>query len=322
MCRKCEFMNHKKILKAIKKYDNIVIARHVGGDPDALGSSIGLKEILKHNFPNKNVYVVGNTCTRFKYFGLMDKVTETENTLLIVTDTPDIKRVEGVSLDSFEYKIKIDHHPFVEEFCDIEWIDDTASSASQMIIEFAFKCNLKIPTSAAEKLYMGIVGDTGRFLYNYTSVKTFDLVSKLIKKTNIDFTSLYSQMYIRNLNDIKFSAYLTTNMTVTANKLAYIKLDDKTLKEHNVDASTAGNLINNFDNIDEILVTIFCSEDTINNYIKCSIRSRGPIINEVAQKFNGGGHALASGAKLKNFEECDELIKELEETCRKYINEV
>jgi len=316
-------MNYKKILKMIKKYDNIVIARHIGADPDALGSSVGLKEILENNFPNKKIYVTGNSSTRFKYFGLMDKNIENiEESLLIITDTPDKKRVDCVSVDSFKYKIKIDHHPFVERFCDIEWIDDKASSASQMIIELALKCNLKIPASAAEKLYMGIVGDTGRFMYNYTTTKTFDLVSKLIKKTNIDFTSLYSQMYLRNLNDIKFNAYITTNMTVTKNKIAYIKLDDKTLKEHNVDASTAGNLINNFDNIDEILVIIFCSEDVINNYIKCSIRSRGPIINEVAQKFNGGGHALASGAKLKTFEECDELIKSLEETCEKYLNEV
>jgi phosphoesterase RecJ-like protein len=307
----------------IKKYDNIVISRHIGADPDALGSSVGLKEILKYNFPNKNIYVVGNSSARFKYFGLMDKnIENTSSTLLIVTDTPDKKRVDGVLPDSFDYKIKIDHHPFVEKFCDIEWIDDTASSASQMIIELAFKCNLKIPSEAAEKLYMGIVGDTGRFMYNYTSVKTFELVYKLIKKTNIDFVSLYEPMYLRNLNDIKFNAYLTTNMTVTENKLAYIKLDDKTLKEHNVDASTAGNLINNFDNIDEILVTIFCSEDVLNNYIKCSIRSRGPIINDIAAKFNGGGHALASGAKLKSFEECDELIKSLEEACEKYINEV
>lgn len=315
-------MNYKKIIKVIKKYNNIVIARHIGGDPDALGSSIGLKEILKYNFPNKNIYVVGSNVNRFKYFGQMDKNVEVKDALLIITDTPDKKRVDGVVLDSFKYKIKIDHHPFVEKFCDIEIIDDKASSASQMIIEFAFNCNLKIPLKAAENLYMGVVGDTGRFMYNYTSVKTFDLVSKLIKKTGIDFTSLYSQMYLRNLNDIKFSAYLTNNLTVTNNKLAYIKLDDKTLKDHNVDASTAGNLINNFDNIDEILVTIFCSEDIINNYIKCSIRSRGPIVNEIAQEFNGGGHALASGAKLKSFKECDELIKKLDEACEKYINKV
>lgn len=313
-------MNYKQILKKIKKYNDIVIARHIGADPDALGSTIGLKDIIKENFPNKNVYVVGNSSSRFRYLGIMDKLPEdTSNALLIVTDTPDKKRVDGVNVDRFSYKIKIDHHPFIEEFCDIEWIDDTASSASQMIIEFALKCNLKIPKEAAEKLYVGVVGDTERFLHSYTTTKTFDLVSTLIKKTNIDFTSLYSRMYLRSLTDIRFNGFLASNLIVTENKLAYIKLDEKTLKEHNVDPSTAGNLINNFYNIDEILVIAFCSEDAGNNYIKCSIRSSGPIINEVASKFNGGGHALASGAKPKSFEEVDELLKQLDEECRKYI---
>jgi len=313
-------MKYKQILKQIKKYNNIVIARHIGGDPDAFGSSLGLKEIILANFPNKNVYVAGTPTSKFKYFGGIDKTPDdVSGALLIVTDTPNKKRVDCAAIDHYAYKIKIDHHPFVEEFCDLEVIDDTASSASQMIIEFAFECKLKIPKEAAEKLYMGVVGDTGRFMYNYTTVKTFDLVSKLIKKTNIDFTSLYTQMYLRNLNDYKFNAYITSNLVVTENKLAYLKIDNNTLKEHNVDASTAGNLIENFNNIEEILVIILCSEDVANNYIKCSIRSRGPIVNETAAKFNGGGHALASGAKPKTFEQVDELIKELDKVCRDYL---
>lgn len=316
-------MKHKNILKMIKKYDSIVIARHIGGDPDAFGSSTGLKEIILHNFPNKKVYVTGAPAAKFRYFGEIDKLPDDlSNTLLIITDTPDKKRIDCIDIKNFSYTVKIDHHPFVEEFCDIEWIDDTASSASQMIIEFALENKLNIPYLAAKNLFMGVVGDTGRFMYNYTTAKTFDLVLKLVNKTNLDFTSLYSQMYLRSLKDYKFNAYITSNLIVTENKLAYIKLDDKTLKEHNVDASTAGNLIENFNSIEEILVVITCSEDVTNNYIKCSIRSRGPIINEVAQKFNGGGHALASGAKLKSFEECDKLIKCLDETCKKYINEV
>ena len=313
-------MKYKQILKQIKKYNNIVIARHIGGDPDAFGSSLGLKEIILANFPNKNVYVAGTPTSKFKYFGGIDKTPDdVSGALLIVTDTPNKKRVDCAAIDHYAYKIKIDHHPFVEEFCDLEVIDDTASSASQMIIEFALECKLKIPYEAAEKLYMGVVGDTGRFMYNYTTTKTFDLVSQLIKKTNLDFTSLYPQMYLRSLNDYKFNAYITSNLTITENKLAYIKLDDKTLKEHNVDSSTAGNLIENFHNIEEILVVITCSEDVNNNYIKCSIRSRGPVINEAAAKFNGGGHALASGAKPKDFETVDELIKELDKVCAKYL---
>lgn len=314
-------MKYKQILKQIKKYDNIVIARHIGGDPDAFGSASGLKEIILTNFPNKKVYVVGNGASRFRYFGLVEKRPEdVSNMLLIVTDTANKARVDCPNIDEFEYKIKIDHHPFVEKFCDLEVIDDTASSASQIIIEFALECKLKISYEAAEKLYMGVVGDTARFMHSYTTCKTFDLVSELIKKTNLNFTSLYEQMYMRSLNDYKFNAYITTNLVVTENKLAYIKLNKDVLKEYNVDASTAGNLIENFSNIEEILTIITCSEDVGNNYIKCSIRSRGPVVNEVAANFNGGGHTLASGAKPKTFEEADELIKQLDQVCKEYLN--
>ncbi len=313
-------MNFKQVLKQIKKYNEIVIARHIGGDPDAYGSSIGLKEIIQYNFPNKNVYVAGAPSAKFRYFGDMDRVPDdVSNALLIVTDTPDRRRVDGVLPTDFKYRIKIDHHPFVEKFCEIELIDNTASSASQMIIELAFKCKLKIPYSAAEKLFMGVVGDTGRFMYSYTTTKTFDLVSKLIKNTNLNFTSLYPQMYLRSYNDYKFNAYITNNLVITDNKLAYLKITNDVLKENNVDASTAGNLIETFNNIEEILVIILCSEDLANNQIKCSIRSRGPIVNEVAARFNGGGHALASGAKPKSFEEVDELIKALDEVCADYL---
>lgn len=309
----------KQILKRIKKYDMIVIARHVGADPDALGSSIGLKEIIKYNFPNKQVYVVGSPAARFKYMGMLDKLPEdTQNALLIVTDTPDIKRIDGAIPSNFKETIKIDHHPFIEKFGSLEWIDDSASSVSQMIIKLVKNTGLKIQQQSAEKLYMGVVSDTERFLHDYTTTTTFDLVSWLIKKTNIPFTKLYPQLYMRNLNDIRFSGYIAQNLVVTENKLGYIILTEDILKENHVDSSTAGNLINTFGHIEEILVLAFFSEDQANHYIKSSIRSRGPVINEVASHFNGGGHALASGAKPQTLEEVQAFIEELDKTCKEY----
>ena len=58
---------YRKIYKEIKKYPNIVIARHIGPDPDALGSQFALKELILNRFPKKNVYVVGNHSSRFKF---------------------------------------------------------------------------------------------------------------------------------------------------------------------------------------------------------------------------------------------------------------
>ena len=310
---------YKKIIKQIKKYDTIIIARHIGADPDALASSIALKELIELNFQNKNVYVVGSPANKFKYIGELDKCPDNvSNALLIVTDTPDKKRVDGVDISKFKYKIKIDHHPFVEEYCDLEFIDDTASSASQIIIDLALTNKLKLNQSIASKLYIGVVSDTNRFLYNYTTTKTFDLVSKLIKITNIDFTNLYENIYMRNFKEIKFSGYISSNLILKESGLAYIKIPDNILKENEVDAGTPGNLIENFNCIEEIKVLVFLSEDINNKYIKCNIRSKGPIINEIASHYNGGGHALASGAKLDSFESADKLLKELDNLCKKY----
>src|SRR5574344_1907054 len=165
---------YKKIYKKIKKYDTIVIARHIGPDPDALGSSIALRDIILNTFPKKKVYTIGTPASRFRFLGVLDKLPEEidDDTLLIVTDTPDKRRVDGVDTSLFKHTIKIDHHPFVEQFCDIEWIDDTASSASQLIMELVFKTNLKLTKEAAEKLYVGLVSDTNRFLYYYTIYTT------------------------------------------------------------------------------------------------------------------------------------------------------
>lgn len=317
------FLKYHQIYRKIKKFDTIVIARHVGPDPDALGSSLGLKDSIQATFPKKKVYAVGLGAAKFRYLGNVDKFDESfyDNSLLIVLDTPDIKRVDGVDVKKFKYKIKIDHHPFIEKFCDVEIVDDTASSASQMVMELIFNTPLKMTKEAAKRLYIGLVADTERFLYKYTTPKTFKIVAKLIEKTGIDITELYPQFYNRSLTEIRFYAYLMANIQVTDNKFGYLKIDDDILGEYGVDAATAGNMINNFNNIEEIVAWAFFSHDKLNNNVRGSIRSRGPVINEIAADFGGGGHALASGVKLPTFERADELIAALDEACRKYNEE-
>ena len=315
---------HKKIYKKIKKYNKIVIARHVGPDPDALGSSIGLKEIIKNTFPNKEVYVVGTPASKFKYIGSIDQFNEEmySNSLLIVTDTPDKKRVDGVEVDRFKEVIKIDHHPFIEDFGGIEYIDDQASSASQLIMDLTFSTKLKITKEAAEKLYIGLIADTDRFLFRGTTPRTFDLVSKLIKKTNINFVKLYESLYLKPLKEVKFSGYIANNLTIMENGFAYICLPQAILDEYNVDAATAGKIVNDFYYIEEVISWgVFSEDKNNNNNIRGSIRSRGPIINEVASRYGGGGHIFASGVKLESFDKVNDIVKDLDEVCKKYIEE-
>ena len=296
----------KKIYKKIKKYNKIVLARHIGPDPDALGSTLGLKEAILNTFPEKEVYVVGNPAARHKYMGELDKYTSdmSKDSLLIVLDVPDLKRIDGVNPNDFEYVIKIDHHPFVDKFADIELIKNT---------------RLKPNRKCAENLYIGVVADTERFLHSYTSTKTFDLVSYIIKETDLEFTKLYENMYLRSLDDLKFECYVLEHLILTENGFGYLKIDQDILDKYGIDAATATNKVNNLTYIDKMYAWALFVYDKQNENIRVSIRSRGPIINETAAKYNGGGHVFASGARLKDFDEADLLINDLDLVCKEYI---
>lgn len=311
---------YRKIYKEIKKHKTIVITRHIGADPDALGSQFALKELILNKFPNKNVYAIGNPSNRFKFMGTLDKTEEidTENALLIVLDTPDIKRIDGAKIKDYKTIVKIDHHPVVDNFATIEVVSDLASSTSQLILEFIFKNNLKLTQSIAKNLYIGIVSDTGRFMHNYTTSRTFELVTKMLKKTKLDFTSIYEPLYMRPLPEFRFQGYIYENMEVTDNGLAFIEVTDDLLKEYGVDSASSGNIISELNCIDEILVWIFLTEDKKSNLIRANIRSRGPIINEIAAIYGGGGHKFASGARLTSWKQAEELIKDLDKISKEY----
>ena len=314
---------YKRIYKEIKKYKKIVIARHIGPDPDALGSTLGLKEIILNTFPNKQVYAVGAPASRHKYIGDLDTFEDSmyEDSLLIVLDTPDIKRVDGLDSTNFKTKIKIDHHPVVDKYCDIEFVDDTASSACELVIELVYNTPLKLNKEGAEKLYIGLVSDTNRFLYSYTTAKTFNLVSRLLKDTNIDITKLYNNMYLTPIKEKKLQSYAIMNMTITNNKLGYLILNQDVLDELETDAATMANIVNYLNYIDEMIAWVIYAYDKNTEMIRASIRSRGPVINTVATHYNGGGHVFASGARLNTFDEVSNMIKKLDKACEEYLNE-
>lgn len=301
-----------KIYEKIQQFDTIVIARHIGVDPDALASQLALRDSIRLTFPEKKVIAIGTGSAKFYQIGKLDKLEKVENALLIVTDTPDKKRVDSVDFSQFAYTIKIDHHPFVEEFCDLEFIQDTASSACEIIMKLILNTGLKCNSSVAELLYLGLVSDSNRFLFNSCTDETFSLVAELLKKYPFDISGVYQKLYLRPLNEVRLEGYISLNMKVTENGLGYVKITDEIINQFEVDSAAAGNMVNNFNFINEVLVWVTITEDIKNEQIRVSIRSRGPEVNQIAEKFNGGGHKFASGAKLKTFDETMKLIEELD----------
>ena len=314
-------MTIRKIYRKIKQYDTIVIARHISPDPDAIASQTALRDAIKLTFPKKNVYAVGTSVSKFKYYGSLDKIDETKldgDCLLIVLDVPNFARIDGVDKSVFTEMFKIDHHPSIDTFGDCDWVDETSSSTCQMIIEFIFATGMKMDRKIAENLFLGVVSDSDRFLISYTTGKTFELIAKLIHKTKIDFTGLYPFLYERPIGEIKFHGYLSENLKVTENGFAYINITPEIIKKYGVDTATPSNMINDFSNIKDVYVWTFITYDERNEIYKVNIRSKGPVINDTAALFGGGGHKFASGVRTHNKEDIDKLIEALDMDCKKY----
>lgn len=309
---------YKAIYNEIKKYKKIYIVRHIGPDPDAFGSQMSLKDTILETFPDKEVYAIGTTVAKFKYFGKVDRVSsfDYENSLLIALDVPDNRRVDVENFELFKNKLKIDHHPLVDKFSDIELIDEYASSTCELILDLINNTKLKMTKEIAEKIFIGIVSDSNRFLVS-TTIKTFSSVSELIRKNKLDLEKLYRLNYTKPLSETRLMGYIASTLKVDKNGFAYIELDEDVIKSLGADISAASNMINDFNNIKEIVLWIFISKDS-NNMYRVNIRSRGPVVNEIAAKYNGGGHKLASGVRTTKKEDIDSLIKEYAELCRQY----
>lgn len=313
----------KKIVKIINKYDEIVIARHIGPDPDAIASQIALRDAIKLTYPTKKVYAVGAGVHKFRYLGALDKpnLKELNNALLIVLDVPNFIRIDGIEDLSYQAILKIDHHPAEDIKGTVDWTDETKSSTCEMISELLLNTKLGIDNKIAENLYIGIVFDSDRFLLRNTSSNTFKVVYELLQKTQIDFVPLYDNLYTRNITEEKFKAYLINNLKISENGMGFIHVTEDVLKKYKVEITAVSNHVNDFYFLSDLICWMFVVYDEKNAIYKVNIRSCGPEVNEIASNYNGGGHKYASGARIKNLKDIDALRKDLDQACYEYLKE-
>ncbi|MCC9716249.1 bifunctional oligoribonuclease/PAP phosphatase NrnA [Streptococcus agalactiae] len=303
----------QQILDKIKEYDTIIIHRHMRPDPDALGSQIGLRDIIRHNFPKKKVLATGFDEPTLAWIAKMDQVTDQDyqGALVVVTDTANTPRIDDERYKKGDFLIKIDHHPNDEVYGDLSYVDTNASSASEIVTDFALSCDLLLSTSAARVLYNGIVGDTGRFLYPATTSKTLKIASKL-REFDFDFSAMARQMDSFPFKIAKLQGFIFEQLKIDKNGAACVTLTQEDLKRFDVtDAETAA-IVGVPGKIDIVESWAIFVEQSDGHY-RVRLRSKSHIINEIAKRHNGGGHPLASGANSYSLEENQAIYQEIQE---------
>ena len=312
----------KKILEKIKEFDTIIIHGHVNPDGDCIGSQFGLKYLIEETFPNKKVIITGSAS---KYVSFLGEPTMIEDesifigALSICVDCPVYERLSDNRFDKAKYSIKIDHHNDYNEYCDYEYIDSVAPSCTQIITEFykTFSDELKMSEKAATALYVGMLTDTGRFSHGNISPKTFECASTLLSHgVNLDFVN--NSLSLETEGALRLKGYCLNNFKVTENGFAYITLKYEEINKFGVGEEVASSLVTSISTMKECPVWALIIENS--EKIRLRLRSRGPAINELAQKYNGGGHKLASGGTLKNWDDLEEFVKLADELVKEYKN--
>lgn len=305
----------ESILDKIEKYQTIVILRHQHPDPDAIGSQVGLKEVLLANFTEKKVLALGYDEPTLTYLAEMDSLSVlTEPFLCIICDTANRPRIDGEIWKQAAEVIKIDHHPNDDGYGDLQWVDADRSSTSEMIADFAFSAALTMTASAARLLYAGIVGDTGRFLYPSTSGKTLMIAGKLAKY-DFDRAVLGREMSSFDMKIARLQGFVYENLEVSENGAARVILTREIMIRFGVTDSETSMIVGVPGNIRDVQSWAIFVEQADGHY-RVRMRSKVEPINEIAKRHDGGGHALASGANAYSAAEREEIWQELQENLK------
>lgn len=305
-------MSYQPILDKIKAYDTIIIHRHTKPDFDAIGSQVGLKEILQENFKDKTIYVVGDQ-NRFDKDNDMQEVEDEvfEGALSIIVDVAVSHMVSDERYLKASDVVVIDHHTNDSTITNASLVvsDPSFSSAAELIATIALDLNLVINERAASFLYAGMVTDTGRFQWLKNPKHTF-MIASILTGLGAKTTELYDFLYVESLEQ-KMMKIDFQSRFVFEDGIAYLKNDQSVFDKYNVDVFTVSRgMVNLASGIEEIKIWLNFTYDKERDVILGEFRSRGIKIVDIAKKFGGGGHEQACGASLKTWAEVDQMITE------------
>lgn len=300
------------LLSRLTSYDKIALFGHVSPDGDCYGSLIGLKEILKKKFPNKEVKAFSSGLPLFfDDFGKLDEARDDyfKNAFAIMVDVSNLRRVEDKRITLCKEIFIIDHHIPDEQLDDNNSLVDTSFISCAGLIAFlAFKHNLTLSKKCASALYLGLVTDSNRFLFSPIDNRTF-LVAGYLMHFDIDYERMYKLLYQQEEKDLRLKGYILSHYQVSKKGVLYFVISKDELDKLEVSQSEVANKVNLLSNVKNHDIFAFFVDGSP---VRVELRSSIVNVRDVATLFGGGGHLHASGCRLSSLDEVKKVIDELD----------
>ncbi len=315
---KDDIKNIKLLLDSPKQ---IVIVPHKNPDGDAIGSTLGLYlYLLKQN--HKATVIAPNDYPNFlkwmpkesdilKYDSQKNECDDLINKadLIFTLDFNALNRIGDMGApinNSSGIKIMIDHHQQPDSYATYMYSDVSMSSTCEMVYNFIDMLGDKdlIDADISSCLYAGIMTDTGSFRFPSTTSNTHRIAGDLIDR-GASHSEIHNQISDTNSYDrMQLLGCALTNLKVLPEfRTAYITLSQNELNKFNFKKGDTEGFVNYALSLNNIIFAAIFIEDSQNNIIKISLRSKGDFsVNEFSRAhFEGGGHTNAAGGK-SNFD--------------------
>lgn len=289
-----------QIIELIKKSKNIALFSHTKPDPDAIGSTSALQYALIQL--NKNVTVFFEEKPTFnldfiKFENLEFSPQDLKNfDLAIALDVANIKLLNKFEkfFASFQNSVCFDHHPMREMVAKFDYVVTSACATVEILFDLFKKMKIKLTPQIASCLYTGLVGDTGRFLYNNTNSKTFE-IAKVLVDNGAKINYINSNLFKKTTKEMALGTKILYNNLDFRNDILFSTLSLKDYKKEKIKPVSSADLIGLLAGIENVNIFIVLNEKS-KNEINASLRSTENYdISIVAKHFGGGGHKQASG---------------------------
>ena len=297
-----------EIGRVLREHERFAVLSHIRPDGDALGSQLALALSLQQLGKKVRVWNEDGMLEKYSFLPRADLLTKPPHAgedvdVAIALDTAIQNRLGTafVAVRSTGVWINIDHHLSNPGYGDLVYVDPTAPATGQIIFDLIKNQGFPFNREIAENLYAAISTDTGSFQYPQTSARTFEIAAELVC-TGINVGRLSQQLYenyprrrVELLREL-----LRTMRFKRGGRVASFSLTLKTAAELQVLPEDNEGLIDHLRAIRGVIVAVFF-EELADGKVRVSMRSKSDAVDvcAICQKFGGGGHTLAAGARVR-----------------------
>jgi bifunctional oligoribonuclease and PAP phosphatase NrnA len=316
----------EQVGRVLREHQHFAVLGHVRPDGDALGSQLALALSLQQLGKEVRVWNEDGMLEKYAFLPRAELLTKPPSTandvdVAIALDTAIQNRL-GTALAavrSAKIWINIDHHLSNPGYGDLVIVDASVPATGEIIFRLIKSQGLPFNHDIAENLFAAISTDTGSFQYPKTSARTFEIAAELVRAGGLDVGQLSQQLYEnyprRRLELLR--ELLRTMRFTEGGRAATFSLGLKTAAELGVLPEDNEGLIDHLRAIRGVIVAVFF-EELADGKVRVSMRSKSDAVDvcAICQKFGGGGHTAAAGARVRG------TLAEVEEKVLEEIGDV